>query len=132
MLNKILCVDDDPITLMLCKKVIYKSEFSNQIETVKNGKEALNYFDSLIESKIEEKSYPELIFLDLNMPVMDGWEFLDEFKNEKYLSFFDNTKIIILSSTVDPKDIDKSKNYPKVIHFIAKPITKEILRNIKL
>jgi CheY-like chemotaxis protein len=132
MLNKILCVDDDPITLMLCKKVILKSEFSNQIEIAKNGKEALNYFDSLINEKVEKNAFPELIFLDLNMPVMDGWEFLEEFNKNKYKNLFNKTKIIILSSTVDPKDINKSKNYSIVINFIAKPITKEILQNINL
>jgi CheY-like chemotaxis protein len=129
MINKILCIDDDPITLMLCKKVILKSDFSNNIDTAKNGKEALDYFDNLINEN--NTSIPEIIFLDLNMPIMDGWDFLDAFMQNRYSEFYKKSKVIILSSSVDPKDIDKSKEYPNVIKFLAKPITKDILNNLQ-
>jgi len=132
MLSKILCVDDDPITLMLCKKVISKAEFSLEIDSAHNGEDALLYFDNLkaeIETNQQIKS-PQLIFLDLNMPVMSGWEFLDIFLNNGYSRLFPNTKVIVLSSTIDPKDIEKSKSYPMVIDFLSKPITKEMLLSI--
>jgi CheY-like chemotaxis protein len=125
MLDLILCVDDDPITLMLCKKVITKTSFSNAIVTAKNGEEALQYFDSVI-NKEESKQLPQLIFLDLNMPIMDGWEFLDNFSTDKY-SEVNSTKIVVLSSTIDPEDHEKSKKYPMVIDFLSKPITTDIL-----
>ncbi len=121
MLDLILCVDDDPITLMLCKKVITKASFSDTIITAKNGEEALEYFDSILD-KQEENILPQLIFLDLNMPVMDGWEFLDNFSTDKY-SKVNSTKIVVLSSTIDPEDLEKSKKYPMVIDFLSKPIT---------
>ncbi|MFL9831007.1 response regulator [Flavobacterium sp. ST-87] len=124
MLDLILCVDDDPITLMLCKKVIAKASFSNTIITAKNGEEALEYFNSVL--KKEETKLPDLIFLDLNMPVMDGWEFLDSFSTDKY-SEVNTTKVIILSSTIDPEDLEKSKKYPMVIDFLSKPITTDML-----
>ncbi|HQE33365.1 MAG TPA: response regulator [Flavobacterium alvei] len=129
MLNKILCIDDDQITLMLCKMVIAKATFSNEIATAKNGEDALNFFDTL---KTSDKTItkPELIFLDLNMPIMSGWEFLDAFNTEKYAEFH-NTKIIILSSTIDPGDLEKSKKYPLVIDFLPKPISKEMLEYLK-
>ncbi|GGA75821.1 response regulator [Flavobacterium palustre] len=125
MLDLILCVDDDPITLMLCKKVISKASFSNTIITAKNGEEALEYFDSII-NKGATKELPQLIFLDLNMPVMDGWEFLDNFNTDKY-SEVNSTKIVVLSSTIDPEDHEKSKKYPMVIDFLSKPITSNML-----
>ena len=134
MLSKILCVDDDPITLMLCKKVISKAEFSNEIDTALNGEKALHYLESIIEDKEKDENtiFPELIFLDLNMPVMNGWEFLDVFSTDKYSKVFLDTKVIVLSSTIDPKDIEKSKSYPMVIDFLSKPITLEILKSIEL
>ncbi len=132
MFNKILCVDDDPITLMLCKKVIEKSEFSKKIDTANNGEDALTYFDNLKIELANNPSIilPELVFLDLNMPVMGGWEFLDLFLKDEYYFFFPNLKVIVLSSTIDPKDIEKSKLYPMVIDFLSKPITKETLNSL--
>lgn len=129
MLNKILCIDDDQITLMLCKMVIAKAAFSNEIATAKNGEDALNFFDTLKTSD-QTITKPELIFLDLNMPIMNGWEFLEAFNTEKYAEFH-NTKIIILSSTIDPGDLEKSKKYPLVIDFLPKPISKEMLEYLK-
>ncbi len=130
MLERILCVDDDPITLMLCKKVIQKSNFSKEIDTAVNGEDALRYFDNLIASS-NSSDYPQFIFLDLNMPVMNGWEFLDLFSTKKYAEHFSNTKVVVLSSTIDPDDIEKSKEYPMVIEFLSKPITTEILSILK-
>lgn len=133
MLDLILCVDDDPITLMLCKMVISKSTFANEIITAQNGEEAINYFDELKLNNLgaEINRYPQLILLDLNMPVMGGWEFLDQFSKSDYTAIFKDTKVIVLSSTIDPKDIDKSKTYPMVLDFMSKPITKEMLEDLK-
>lgn len=131
MLDTILFIDDDPITLMLCKMVISKSLFSKEIVTAKNGEEALLYFNTLIKGNTNTQiTKPQLIFLDLNMPVMGGWEFLDSFSTSDY-SEYNNTKVIILSSTIDPEDLEKSKKYPMVIDFLSKPISKEMLEYIK-
>ncbi|WP_297516051.1 response regulator [Flavobacterium sp.] len=132
MYKKILCVDDDPITLMLCKKVIQKSEFSETIEIGHNGEDALKYLDSFIQdSVISNGDLPELLFLDLNMPVMGGWEFLDIITERRYNEIFPQLKVIVLSSTIDPKDIEKSKSYPMVLNFLSKPITREMLEDLK-
>ncbi len=132
MLDSILFIDDDPITLMLCKMVIKKASFSNEIATSKNGEEALQYFNTLkqINSNNEFKKQPQLIFLDLNMPVMGGWEFLESFSTSDYADY-NKTKVIILSSTIDPEDLEKSKKYPMVIDFLSKPISKEMLAYVK-
>lgn len=129
MIKKILCVDDDPITLMLYKMVIAKATLAETVIVAKNGQEALEYYES--KKTEEENEYPELIFLDLNMPIMGGWEFLDNFTEKRFSPINDKTKIIVLSSTIDPKDIEKVKNYPIIIDFISKPVTKEMLEKLK-
>jgi len=108
--------------------VITKALFSNEIATAKNGEEAIKYYDSLKTTSAINK--PQLIFLDLNMPVMNGWEFLDSFVTAEYSEYHD-TKVIILSSTIDPQDLEKSKKYPMVIDFLSKPISKEMLELLK-
>lgn len=132
MLDTILCIDDDPIALMLFKMVIKKSLFSNEIITAKNGEEALNYFNTFKHPSpdSELKKQPQLIFLDLNMPVMGGWEFLDCFSTADYCDH-NTIKVIILSSTIDPEDLEKAKKYPMVLDFLSKPISKEMLEFVK-
>ena len=132
MLNKILCVDDDPITLMLCKKVIERTSFAQEIITAQNGEEAIQYFKKIITEikKGNDVDYPKLVLLDLNMPVMNGWEFLDTYLGNKFQDIL-TSKFIVLSSTIDPDDVNKSKKYNMVIDFMSKPITTEMLETLK-
>lgn len=132
MLNKILCVDDDPITLMLCKKVIERTSFAQEIITAQNGEEAILYFKKIITEikKGNDVDYPKLVLLDLNMPVMNGWEFLDTYSKNKFQELL-TSKFIVLSSTIDPDDVEKSKGYKMVIDFMSKPITTEMLETLK-
>ncbi|WP_289662360.1 response regulator [Flavobacterium panacagri] len=130
MLEQILCIDDDPITLMLCKKVISKSSFSHEVITAQNGEEALHHFNTLKYTNEKNKKKPELIFLDLNMPIMGGWEFLDHFTSSDYKEF-NSVPVIVLSSTIDPDDLAKAKKYPIIIDFLSKPITLPMLEYLK-
>lgn len=127
MLQKVICVDDDPIALLLSKLVISKANFASQIITCVNGEEAMKYLEK--PETIKENSNSErplLILLDLNMPVMDGWEFLEQFST-KMQEQYSSTKIILLSSSIDPNDIKKSKDFSMVVDFLPKPLTKEML-----
>ena len=65
------------------------------------------------------------------MPIMNGWEFLDNYLESGYQDLFNEAKFIVLSSTIDPQDVVKAKSYPMVIDFLSKPITKEMLENLK-
>ncbi|HLN95990.1 MAG TPA: response regulator [Flavobacterium sp.] len=125
---KILCVDDDPIALLLSKLVITKSGFANDIVTLANGQEAVVYLQNELQ-KTGGKGPKLLILLDLNMPVMDGWEFLQQF-TEKLQEAYADTRIILLSSSVDPNDIRKAKDFSMVLDFFPKPLTKEMLESI--
>ncbi|MCZ8090800.1 response regulator [Flavobacterium sp.] len=128
MLRKVICIDDDPITLMLCKKVMERVEFASEINTLQNGEEAIKQFEDY--EKIDTKNAPDMVFIDLNMPVMNGWEFLDEYFKREYHKKF-KTHFIVLCSTIDPKDVEKSKLYSMVVDFLSKPITKTMLEELK-
>lgn len=130
MIKKLLCVDDDKITLTLIKLVVSKAAFAEEIITRMNGKEALDYYSSLSESP-SAAAYPELIFLDLNMPVMSGWDFLEEFSKNFYQQF-NQTKIVIVSSSTDPDEKARAKNYPMIIDFLSKPISIHALKRVAL
>jgi len=125
MLDLIMCIDDDPISSMLFKKVVQKAAFAKEIINTTNGEEAIAYINNPTN-----KTKPQLLFLDLNMPVMGGWEFLDLFNDSVYYKT-NKTKVIILTSSIDPEDIKKAKSYPNVIEFLSKPITIEMLHYLK-
>ncbi|HEY0054048.1 MAG TPA: response regulator [Pedobacter sp.] len=129
MLDKILFVDDDHIALVLNQKLVEKTNFAKSIVTASNGELALEYFSKLLQSKADPSQYPQFIFLDLNMPIMDGWEFLTRFSEPTY-DVFRETKIVVLSSSINPQDLARSKNYDMVIDFISKPITAELLEKL--
>lgn len=131
MIKKVLCIDDDQITLVLCDMVIKKSEFASQVITAKNGKEGLAWFSSFFSkcNNEENKEAPQLIFLDLNMPVMNGWDFLEDYLM-KYADRLPATKVVIISSTVNPEDFSRANRYDIVIDFINKPLTTEGLEDL--
>jgi CheY-like chemotaxis protein len=106
--------------------VIKKSAFAEDVVSAKNGKEGLNYFSAFFSksnTNLPEEA-PQLIFLDLNMPVMNGWDFLEEYLM-KYADRLPKTKVIIVSSTVNPEDFSRANRYEIVIDFINKPLTVE-------
>jgi CheY-like chemotaxis protein len=119
-------IDDDPIFIYGTKRIMREINFAENIIVYNNGQEALDGLFALIK---DEDSMPEIMFLDLNMPIMSGWEFLDEFKNYKS----NNSKkiiIYIISSSVDPRDLERVKDYNEVTNYILKPITPNDLTNI--
>ncbi|AWA30047.1 response regulator [Flavobacterium magnum] len=124
MLHKVICIDDDPIALLLSKMVIARANFATNVITLSNGEEAIAY----LTDQQHQSGDPEelLILLDLNMPVMDGWEFLEQFNKNLYTNYR-NAKIILLSSSIDPNDIRKSRDFGMVLDFLPKPLTKEML-----
>ena len=102
------------------------SDFCNSFMIFKNGREAINALAPLL---ISGKNIPEIILLDINMPIMDGWEFLDEFtqiETHKLITIY------VVSSSIDPADMNRVDNYKSVTNYIIKPISMEILRQIML
>lgn len=125
--SNVLLVEDDPITIMVCDRIIKMSDFATNVVSCENGKYAIDHVKQLLE---DGREFPEIIYLDINMPVMNGWDFLEEF--EALTSRISELpRIFILSSTVDPEDYKRAKSFTAVDNFISKPLSKEFLDKIE-
>lgn len=122
-LDCILLVDDDPDDNYFHQIVINKMNIVNNIDIARNGIEAIEYL------KNEDINPPDLIFLDLNMPKMNGWEFLEEYKN---LNIAQKSKvlIVILTTSANTEHITRAKEIPDVTGFNTKPLSEEYLMEI--
>lgn len=112
-------IDDDPIFIYGTKRMMKEIDFCDSITVFNNGQDAL---EGLSEAYQTTHQLPQVIFLDLNMPIMNGWEFLDEFVKLPNPSLI-KTVIYVISSSVDPRDIDKVQEYELISNYILKPIT---------
>ena len=125
-INCILLIDDDKSTNFLHKIIIEETGVSEKVEAVQSGQEALDYLERKKEGVYPR---PDLIFLDINMPGMNGWEFLEE-----YEKLDDNIKgeimIMMLTTSINPDDEEKAKNTKFINGFLNKPLTTEALEKI--
>ncbi len=122
---KIACIiDDDPIFIFGLKKVMNSVDFAEEVLVYKNGEDAL---ENLIAIKEDKEALPEVILLDLNMPIMDGWQFLDEFTQVKVDK---KITVYIVSSSIDPLDYEKTKKYSHIENYIIKPVQTDDLKTI--
>ncbi len=123
---KIFLIDDDPIFLFIGRKIIEFNEKASDVQEFDNVRESLDY---LTQNVANLELLPDVIFLDLNLPLVDGWAFLEEYKPlipkiDKKIHLF------VLSSSISPHDIARAKSLPFVSDFIMKPLTKEGLQHI--
>ncbi len=117
--GKIFIIDDDRLTILVSERILLNYDASLNISSFLNGREALSYFTMNI---LPENS---IILLDINMPEYSGWDFLDEYSLLPL-----HTKIFMFTSSIDVKDLEKSKTYTKVKGFISKPLTDEKIRQL--
>lgn len=119
-INSILLVDDDQINNFINKRIIRKLDIANHVDIALNGEEALEHIQKICR---DTGNCPELIFLDINMPVMNGFEFLNEFKNLS-LRNKKEVKIIVLTTSTNPGDMQKLKEH-SIKGFLNKPLTEK-------
>lgn len=125
-LSSICIIDDDEIYTFLLKKTLKKINVCNEIIEYINGLDGIEKIKALIE---HQEDLPDLILLDINMPLLDGWEFLDEYKKLKQ-KIDKRISIYIVSSSISNTDIEKAKSHLEVIDFLTKPIEAQTLINI--
>lgn len=125
-IRSIILIDDDPIANMISTRIIERN-FTLKVAAFTNATEALQLLKEGQHSGPE--SFPAVIFLDINMPHMDGWEFLEEFQKLQ-TDVLTKCRVIMLTSSIDREDIQKSKTYHCVNDFISKPLTQDKLRTV--
>lgn len=119
-------IDDDPIYQIIMKKIILKSGFFSSIRSFQNGKEAITALKEVIS---KNDNFPNIILLDIEMPIMDGWGFMDEIA---ILKSRINTeiKIYISSSSIAIEDRERAKNNNSILGYMCKPISIDDLTKI--
>jgi CheY-like chemotaxis protein len=123
----ILLVDDDEINNFISIKLIKKAVDNTAISACLNGRFAI---EELVEIQKNDPSLlPDFILLDINMPIMNGWEFLDEYQRLN-IDPLGKSKIYIISSSVFSNDINKARSYPLVKNFISKPLSVDKIKEM--
>jgi CheY-like chemotaxis protein len=125
-ISRFLIIDDDPVNNALCHLVINFTSKSIEVKTFNTPEKGLEYISSQYPNGSEKKT---VILLDINMPTMSGWEFLDHFSNLQD-KIKKQLKIYILSSSVDVRDKKRASNNKYITDYIVKPLTFETVENI--
>jgi CheY-like chemotaxis protein len=117
-------IDDDPIFIFGTKKLMELTNFSNGYMIFQDGEEAYDMLNGLVTGGT---IIPDIIFLDINMPKMDGWHFLEEFQK---IPLPKNVRIFVVSSSINPEDVERAKKIPIVSKYIVKPLSIPTLKQI--
>ncbi len=112
-------IDDDQLFLFGMKRILEVTKVASQISQFENGYEAIKYFEN---SRANEELLPDVIFVDINMPVMDGWEFIEKFSKLKSAIRKDIT-IYMVSSSIDYNDAERARSIRDITEYMIKPIT---------
>jgi CheY-like chemotaxis protein len=116
-------VDDDKVFQLTTLRTIQAAKLTDKILQFENGEEALSY---LKQHASETDTLPDYIFLDINMPFVDGWMFLEDFASLK-MGIKKDISIYMVSSSIDPRDVNRAKGNKDVREYIIKPVSREKL-----
>ncbi|PQJ75630.1 response regulator [Polaribacter gangjinensis] len=125
-LDTILLIDDDPATNFLHKYVLQKESCAENIVSFQSAEEALEYIKDTIKNGFH---FPELIFLDINMPRMNGWEFIEEYNKISKQNKISKI-VVMLTTSLDTKDREKAESIKEINEFLSKPLTPEKIHQV--
>lgn len=128
MFMKVLLIDDSEIDNYINKAIVSKSKLVEEVVTKTSGKEALDY---LIGLKDDLNMFPDIIFLDIRMPGMDGYEFIENYK-ELPESSKEKCTVFVLSSSMNSADVARSESYDEIKKHLAKPLAHHSLEDLIL
>jgi CheY-like chemotaxis protein len=123
LIKKIAIIEDDPISQFIINKTIKSTIYTENISVFSNGMAALDYFNLNLTTA---ENLPDVILLDINMPVMNGWQFINQF-SKLSTSIDKKIYIYLLTSSQNPDDLLQSKNLELVTDYLIKPLDKEKL-----
>jgi CheY-like chemotaxis protein len=127
----IMLIDDNEIDNLINQKMIEAADISDKIYTYSSAKSGLEFLKNMEKLDVAEKILPDLIFLDIDMPLMDGFQFLDEF--EKFSPALKRKcKVVMLTSSINPQDYNLAKKYATVKQFLNKPLSHETIVNLNV
>lgn len=125
-IKEVLFIDDDEINNFILKE-IFESQYNLKVTFFTEAAKALEYLEELVEKKSEH--LPDIIFLDIKMPEMDGFDFMDAFKEKGYSETF-AVPIFMLTSSVNHRDISRAGTYKHIKELITKPLTFDKLEEL--
>ncbi|HTE33467.1 MAG TPA: response regulator [Chryseolinea sp.] len=119
-------IDDDKIFQLTTLRMIQAARLAEGILQFENGEDALTF---LKDNTDNTDTLPDYIFLDINMPLVDGWMFLEEFAIIKE-ALKKDVSIFMISSSIDPRDVSRARHNENVLEYISKPVSREKLAQL--
>jgi CheY-like chemotaxis protein len=129
--RSVMLIDDNEIDNLINQKMIEAATITQHIYTCTGAKSAIEFLRNVEKLEVADKVLPDVVFLDIDMPLMDGFQFLDEF--EKFGNLVKKKcKIVMLTSSINPQDFNKAKKYLNVKLYLNKPLSHESISSLNV